>query len=262
MGLHDLKLLRRQAAGLVEDLAGDGDLADIVEGGGVADEDDVVAGQAIAVGLVQQVVQQHLGQDAHVAHMETALAVAELHDVAEDLDHHGVLLFFFIDLVGQQTHQFFLFPVEQDGIGHAAVDHQRVKGAADKVGTAQAVGPLHVGGGGLCGDHNDRHVIDPVVLVHDLQDLESVHVRHDDVQQQEVDLRLILSQDLHGPAAVLGLYDLVLIAEHIGQNGTVHFRVVRDQYFLLSYTFAVYRSHTPFKVRNQRIKPQVIHASL
>ena len=195
-------------------------------------------------------VQQHLGQQAHVAHMETALPVAELHDVAEDFDHHGVLLFFFIDLVGQQAHQLFLFSVEQDGVDHPAVDHQGVKGAVDEVGTPQAVGPLHVGGGGFGGDHDDRHIVDPAVLVHDLQDLEPVHIGHHDIQEQEVDFRLIFPQDLHGLLAVLRLDNFVLVAEHVRQNGAVHFRVVSDQYFLLSSALAIYGSHTPFKVTN------------
>jgi hypothetical protein len=38
VGLHDLALLGGEASGLVEDVVGDADLADVVEDGGVADE--------------------------------------------------------------------------------------------------------------------------------------------------------------------------------------------------------------------------------
>ena len=62
VGLHDLEFLVGQAARLVEHLAGDGDLADIVEGGGGADQGHIPPGELVAVCFQGEMAQEELRQ--------------------------------------------------------------------------------------------------------------------------------------------------------------------------------------------------------
>ena len=52
MGLDDLKLLRGQPPGFVQDVAVDGDLADVVESGGIRDEGFILPGEMVAAGAL------------------------------------------------------------------------------------------------------------------------------------------------------------------------------------------------------------------
>ena len=245
MLLHDGELLLGKPAGLVEDFPGNGDLAHIMQGGGDADQVDVHRRELVAVGFQHQAPEEQLRQHPDMDNVLAALAVAELDDVAEDVDHQGVLPLFFIDLVGDHAHQLFLLGVEQGGVDHPAVDQQGVEGAGDEVGDAQVVGPLDMGGRGLGGDHDDRDILNPVVPVHDGQHLKAVHLRHDDVQQKQVDLHVVLLNRAYRLQAVFGFQDLVFLPQHVRQDGAVHLRIVRNQDSLLARMFCVNGSHIP-----------------
>ena len=93
--------------GLVEDLLGNGNLADVVEGGGGADHGYVRRGEAVLVRPAHQLRQQGLGEYVHMAHVHPALPVAELHDMAEYVDHQVAAPFLLIDLLRHQDTSFF-----------------------------------------------------------------------------------------------------------------------------------------------------------
>ena len=226
MGLHDGELLVRQPAGLVENVFVNGDLADVVKGGGGGDDGDLRGGEAVAVRLLGEPAQQQLRQRADVEHVEAALAVAELHDVAENVDHQVALAFLLIDLVRDHAHQLLLLGVEQDGVHHAAVDDQRVKGAGDEVRDTQLIGPLDVAGAALGGDHDDGDIVDPVVLVHGVQHAEAVHLRHDDVQQYQGELRSHLLKEGDALQTVFRLYNIIFLPQHVGKDCPVQLGVV------------------------------------
>ena len=232
MGFHNGKLLGGEFARLIQNFLRDGDLADIVEGGGGADDGDVRLADVVAVGLAQQGVEQGLGQDMYVAHMHTALAVAELHAVAEYVDHQAAALLLFVDLLGHHGGQPLLLGVEQNGVHHPAVDNERVKGTADEVGDAQLKGPFNVAGPPLRRDHNNRDVLNPAVFVHLREHAEAVHHRHYDVQQHQGNFGAVLLQHGHALFAVFRLNDIKFAVQHIRQNCPVHLRVVHNQYFL------------------------------
>lgn len=102
-------------------------------------------------------------------------------------------------------------------------------GAVDVVHRPQLKGPVDVAAARLGGDHHRRHVLQPLALLHLLQHLKPVHLRHNDVQQQG---RQVLAIDLQcgeGLLAVGDLHDLEILLQHIGQNGPVHLRIVCDQ---------------------------------
>ena len=149
--------------------------------------------------------------------------------MAEYVDHQVAAPFLLIDLLRHQGHQLLLLGVQQDGVHHPPVDDQRVKGPADEVGDPQVEGPLHVGGAALRRDHDHRDVLNPAVFVHHVQHAEAVQPRHDNIQQHQRDLTAPRLQHGNALTAVFRLQDLILIPQHIRQDGTVHLRVVHNE---------------------------------
>ena len=193
-----------------------------MEGGGGADDGDVRLGQVVLVRFLHHHLQQGFGEGMYVLHMKPALAVAELHDVAEYVDHQAAAVLFLIDLLGHHGGQLLLLGVEQDGVHHPVPDDERVEGPGDEIGDAQLEGPLDVAGPPLRRDHNHRDVLDPVIFIHHVQHAEAVHLRHDDIQQHKGDLRTMLLQHGHALQAVFRLQDVELVSQHIRQDGAVH----------------------------------------
>ena len=188
VGLDDLEFFRGQLAGFVEDLFVDADLADVVQGRGQRDVVLLFGGDGVLAADLQQAVEQQLGDDADVPHMGTALAVAELHDMAQHTHQHIGVVFAGADLVRHHLHQPPLLGVQLDGVGHAAVDDASIEGAGDVIAGPQLIGAPDRGVGVVAGDHDDRDVLDGVVDVHSLEHLETIHDRHVDVQQHQCDV--------------------------------------------------------------------------
>ena len=231
MGADDVELLGRQAARLVEDALGNADLADVVQGGGGDDEADLFLGQMIYVGLFAQPAQQHPGHGLHLEHVLSALAVAELDDVAEDADHDIIIPLIAVDLVGDHAHQPLLVGVERERVLDAALNDERVEGTADVVGNAETVAAPDGLAVVVGGDHDDRDLVDPAELVHALEHGKAVHLRHIDVEQHQVDVQ-ILPEHPERLRAVHCLDILVSLAQDGLEHFSVHLRVVNDQDFL------------------------------
>ena len=231
MGADDVELLGRQAARLVEDALGNADLADVVQGGGGDDEADLFLGQMIYVGLFAQPAQQHPGHGLHLEHVLSALAVAELDDVAEDADHDIIIPLVAVDLVGDHAHQPLLGGVERERVLDAALNDERVEGTADVVGNAETVAAPDGFAVVVGGDHDDRDLVDPAELVHVLEHGKAVHLRHIDVEQHQVDVQ-ILPEHPERLRAVHCLCVFVSLAQDGLEHFSVHLRVVNDQDFL------------------------------
>ena len=229
VGLHDVELLLRQAAGLVQNLVVYRDFADVVQRRCQHDQLLLLGRQVVLVGFLGQALQQALGQRADVLHVQAALAVAELNDLAQNRDHHLGVLLFLAGLARHQRDEPPLLGVELDGVKDAPVDDARVKGAADIVRDAHLVGVTHDRVGVLAGNHDDRDILNPVVAVHGSQHFKAVHHRHDDVQQNQRNAGAVLLQ--HGQAfrAVGGLQYIVVAAQNLRQNRAVHLGIINDQ---------------------------------
>ena len=78
------------------------------------------------------------------------------------------------------------------------------------------------------GYHDDRNVAQLRRGLHQLQDLLSRHVRHDEIEQHERDGLSMSPHLLHGMLAVLGIEELVLVIEHRGKYLAVDRLVVDD----------------------------------
>ena len=76
--------------------------------------------------------------------MEPALSVSEFYYMTEDVDHQAALLLFLVDLLHDQSCQFFLFGVQDYGIYHPVVDNHRVKRPAYVICNSELIRPLHM----------------------------------------------------------------------------------------------------------------------
>ena len=90
MGLHDLELLGAQGLVFIQDGVRNGDLSDVVEGGGAGDAADIPLGKAVLRAALGHILQKDLGQAAQPQHMAAGLRAAELDDGGEGVHHRLV----------------------------------------------------------------------------------------------------------------------------------------------------------------------------
>ena len=231
MRLDDLEFLRRQLAGLVEDGIRNADFADVVQGGSGADERDIVLRQGIAIRLARKLAQQKLRDGLNVLHMRPAFGVAKFDDMAENAGHQAVALFAPVNLFGNHAHQVLLLAVEHQRVDDAAADDRFIKRAADVIRRAELIGALNEHGVAFRRDHNDRGLVDPVLLAHDGQHAETIQFGHDDIQQDKADIA-VGAQNVKGLQPVFRLQKIIAVIQNAGQNRAVHFGIVNNQDFL------------------------------
>lgn len=146
--------------------------------------------------------------------MRAALAVAELDNMAEDIDHQVADLFFFVNLLGGQPHQPLLLGSQYQRVDHAAAHDHAVERAADIVGNAEVVRALDVLDAVLRRDHHHRDILDLAVVVHRDQYVKAVHLRHDHIQQDKVDIG-VRPQQLDRACSVFRLDKIVFVTQNI-----------------------------------------------
>ena len=243
MVLDNGKLLGSQAAGLVQDLLRDDDLADIMQRRSGADEGDIAFVQLIAVGLLHQPVQKQVGQGADVQDMKPAFAVAELHHMAQDADHQHAVVLFFVHLIGNKAGEPLLLGVQHEDILHPAQHHDPLERTADIIRYTQIVGALYVGSILCRRDDDDRDLVQPCVVLHHPQHVKAVHARHHQIQQKQGDIRALPHQ-FHCRCAVLCFQIVIAIAQYLLEQGTVDLGIIRDQ----DLRFLVHGHVSPFAV--------------
>ena len=231
MRLDDLEFLRCQLAGFVEDGIRNADFADVVQGGSGADERDIVLRQGVAIRLARKLAQQKLRDGLNVLHMQPTFGVAKLDDVAKDAGHQAVALFAPVNLFGYHAHQVLLLAVEHQRVDDAAANGRFIERAADVIRRAELIGALNEHGVAFRRDHNDRGLVDPVLLAHDGQHAETVQFRHDDIQQDKADIA-VGAQNVKGLQPVFRLQKIVAVIQNAGQNRAVHFGIINNQDFL------------------------------
>ena len=229
MSLDDLKFLRRQLAGLVEYLVGNVQLADIVKHGRRCNAPAIRPGEPVPVGLFRQALQQQLRQAADMAGVIAALAVAVSHDPRQHVGHHAAAALLRTRLLYQHRCEPPLAGVQLHRVHHAAAHHLHIEGALDVICHAQLIGVAHAIRRGVRRDHDDRDVVQQLPPLHLLQHLNTVHARHDHIQQHQRNVRSIFFQLCHALRAVRRLCQLKLPAQHLPQNGAVQGRIVHDE---------------------------------
>ena len=228
MVLDNGKLLGSQTAGLVQDFLRNDDLADIVQRRGGADACDIAFIQLVAVGLLHQPVQKQVGQGADVHNMKPALAVAELHHMAQDADHQHAVVLFFVHLIGDKAGEPLLLGVQHEDILHPAQHHDPLEGTADIIRYTQIVGTLYVGSILCRRDDDDRDLVQPCVVLHHPQHVKAVHARHHQIQQKQGDIRALPHQ-FHRCCTILCFQIVIAIAQYLLEQGTVDLGIIRDQ---------------------------------
>ena len=233
VGFHDLELLGREPAGLIQNGVRDGDLAHVVHH---RRQRDVLHG-LLAEPLAQLGAGEQLPGDAlQPAHMVAGLAAAELDGRRQRSDHAVAQLDDPAGL-GQQgillaLHHAVQPPPGPEQLHHAAhpalhqIGHHRL---ADHVHHAQAVGLLLHVVAGLGGDHEHRHLTGDALLMQPAQHLEAVHFGHHHVQQHGAQPPRICQNTFQPLAAVFRLLDAVLPGKYIFQNRPDHLVVVHDE---------------------------------
>ena len=108
--------------------------------------------------------------------------------MAQNIDHHIVILFLLINLVCHHVDQTLLFSIKHERIFHPLLNHKRIKGAADIVCNSHFIRTLHIRGSAFCRNHNHRNVGNHMIFIHHSQNLKSVHQRHHDIQQEQVNI--------------------------------------------------------------------------
>ena len=231
VGLDGGVLFLGQAAGLVQDLFRDHDFADIVQRRRCADQRDITLIQLVTVSLLHQLMQEQVGQGADVQHMLAALAVAELHHMAQNADHQHTVVLFFVHLIGHKAGKALLLCVKHERILHPAQHHDPLERAADVIGHAHIIGALDASGVLCRADHNDRDFLLPCIALHHPQHIKAVHFRHDQVQQHQRDIGAS-AQNFDRAQAVLGFQIFVALTQNLLEHSAVDLRVIHDQYFL------------------------------
>ena len=163
--------------------------------------------------------------------MLAALAVAELHHMAQNVDHQHTVVLFFVYLIGHKAGKALLLCVKHERILHPAQHHDPLERAADVIGHAHIIGALDASGVLCRADHNDRDFLLPCIALHHPQHIKAVHFRHDQVQQHQRDIGAS-AQNFDRAQAVLGFQIFVALAQNLLEHGAVDLRVIHDQYFL------------------------------
>ena len=235
MGLYDPELLRRQPSRLVQDLLVNGDLTDVMQGGGGGDNGDLLLRQAVAPGQLGDAPQQKLRHDADMHHMQPALAVAELHDMPQNVHHQVGVALLFIHLIRGDLQKPPLPGVHPQQGRHPPPDPVRLKGTADVVHHTQVICPLPLPGAVLLINENHGNVVAKALVLHHFQHAEAVYLRHDGVQQHQIDDRNAPAQQGDGFNAVLRLQHLALILQKLPQKAPLRLGIIHNQYTLCSH---------------------------
>ena len=118
-------------------------------------------------------------------HMHSAFPVSELYDMAQDIDHHAVILFFFIDMRRDKRYKTSLLCIQLDRVEHALEYDLCIERSVDVIRYTHFVGSADHKICVLTGDHNDRDIFNPMIPVHAGQHFKTVHDRHHDIQKDK-----------------------------------------------------------------------------
>ena len=87
----------------------------------------------ILSGLLHETGKQHFREHIDMTHMQAALTVSELYDLAQNPDHKPAVLFLFIDLIRDKRDQPTLLCIKLDRIKHTLKYDLGIKRSADIV---------------------------------------------------------------------------------------------------------------------------------
>ena len=237
VGFHDLEFLGLQLARLEQDLIGNADLADVVQGRGLEKHFNglVVVQQRGKARVPAQVFRQQPHIVLGAADMVAGLVVAGFGegrqrvdgDILDDFHFPGApthLGFKKGVLVAQEVLHAFHGQVGLDPRQH----DRRTDWLGDVVDRSELKSAGFVTDLGLGGQENDRNRPCNRVFLESLADFVTVHLRHHDVEQDQVG-RCVRTGNRQGPRAAVGDPDPVGITQKIAHQGEIVGNVVDHQ---------------------------------
>ncbi len=229
MGLHDFEFTGRQLARFVQNLIGNGKLADVVQSRRHNNRGALDSRNVIAIGFTHKPIEQDFCQVAHMQHVRAAFAVAQLHSAAHDIHEHIVALRALVVLLGQKGRKTPLAGIQSHNVAHTLANHTNIEGTPYVVGSSQLIGAQHRLVGIFAGNHDDGNAFDPAASNHTGKHFEAVHIGHDDIKQHEGNLFSVLFEGRNSFLAILSLDNFVFLFQHLGENLAIHGRVVNDE---------------------------------
>ena len=223
VGLHHLKFLRRQPPRLIEDIIGDGDLANIVECRRRGDGADSFFRKVIFGVVLRHLLQQDAGKAADTQHVLARLGAAVLDNGREGVHHHLIGAADGLTLLRHGTLQLPAVEIGVDNDLQTAADHGGLIGLADHVGHTHGEGSLRLIAVLLLvdeGHHGDllRRTMEAGLHHHGRLRL----LRLGDVHHHAGDAGIVLLHQHHGLTDALRLQRVVRITENFTQRSTFH----------------------------------------
>ena len=121
MSLYYCKFFGCKSAWLIQDFIRNTDLANVMKRRGCGNHPDLLLAQGISViFLLNQLAKQHFCDCLNVQHMKSALPIAELHYMREDIDHQLAAFFSLVNLIRNNTGHSALLSSQKYGIGRTA----------------------------------------------------------------------------------------------------------------------------------------------
>ena len=143
--------------------------------------------------------------------MTATLSITELNYLTQNTDHHTVILFFLIYLIGDQCDQSSLFRIKLDCIIYSPVYNTCIKWTVDIIWNTHFISSSN----SLCriftGNHNNRDIFQIMVMIHIIQDTKSIHARHNNIQKHKWNTCFILTKHINTCVSAVSLYNIVFL---------------------------------------------------
>ena len=221
MGLHDGALFRSQGSGLVEDGVGNGDLADVVEGGRAGNDADGGLVQIVFRAGAGHLIQQDAGEAADAQNVLSGFHAAVFNDGGEGVHHDLVGVTQDVGLLIQQFLQVPFVAVQiHDGL-HTALGDHGVTGLHDHVICPHAEGGSLVNAGAFAQDDQQRDFRQLPVGGHVPQQGVAALAGYAQIQQERGNAVQILLQQEHSLLAGLCLQNIIIFLKDRAKLGAV-----------------------------------------
>lgn len=69
----------------------------------------------------------------------------------------------------------------------------------------------------LSGNRNDRNAIDPTVLIHSRQHFKAIHLRNNNIQQYQQNLKIALVEQTDSLRPIVYLYKIIVFGKYVCQ---------------------------------------------
>ena len=195
MCLHDLKFFIGQPSRLQKNGIRNTDLSHIMQHRRPGNCIHLDIGQPVPGEMVHQTLCHNPGVILNTLGMVARLRTSGLHNGTKGINHKLVCLtnFFFLCpdgllLLFQADFHIPFVLIQFDDITASSLDNIRIEGLMYNVCHSERVCPAFTVLNGFAGNQYDRNPFQEILFLHILQNLKSIHDRHDNIQQNQHDI--------------------------------------------------------------------------